>query len=222
MTSRAQVEANRKSAKKSTGPRTPEGKAKSSANALKHGLSAEQIVLPDEDSKEFESLRQSVLIELMPEGVMEEFYAERIANCMWRLRRVYPIEAGVLSSGQKVKEFKVIEGRREWLDQQLRDDGIDQKDYDGTMYTLEVEERVLRSELGDISSDFISDAANSNAISKLSRYETTIQRTLKQARQELEELQGARKEEQHNEIETDDIAVAKPPVRHRTRSRTIN
>jgi hypothetical protein len=222
MTSRKRAETNRQNAQKSTGPRSPEGKARSSANALKHGLSAKQVVLPDEDWNKFEALRQSIFFELMPEGTLEEFYAEQISTCMWRLRRVYPIEVGILGRGQKIEEFRVIEGRREWLDKQLRDDDIDQKDYDEIMYTLEVEERVLRSELGDISSDFISDAANSNAISKLSRYETAIQRTLKQARLELEELQCAHKEEQQNEVEADDLGVTKPAVRHRTRSRTIN
>lgn len=222
MTSRNKAEANRQNAQKSTGPRTPEGKARSSANALKHGLTAEKVVLPDEDRHEFEALRQSVLIELMPEGILEEFYAERIATCMWRLRRVYPIEAGILGRSHNMNAFEIIESRRNYLNQELEKDDIDQEDYDEIMHEMEVEERTLRFKLGHISSDFTSDALNANAIGKLSRYETAVQRTLKQARQELEELQRTHNEEQQNEMETDDLAVTKPPVRHRTRPRTIN
>ena len=46
MPTQAQIRANRENAKKSTGPRTPEGKANSSKNALKHGLLAEDAVIP--------------------------------------------------------------------------------------------------------------------------------------------------------------------------------
>jgi len=54
MTSEKQVAANRENAKKSTGPRTAEGKARASGNAIKHGLTAkERVVLKDESSNQF-------------------------------------------------------------------------------------------------------------------------------------------------------------------------
>ena len=54
MATDAQIQANRENAKKSTGPRTPEGKARVSKNALKHGLLAQDSVIPGEDPAEFD------------------------------------------------------------------------------------------------------------------------------------------------------------------------
>ena len=45
----ARIAANRKNAQQSTGPKTPEGKARSRANALEHGMAGTGIALPTED-----------------------------------------------------------------------------------------------------------------------------------------------------------------------------
>ena len=95
MTSQVQSEANRRNALKSTGPKSKKGKGRARLNALKHGLRAKDIVLASEDGREFDGLRQALITELGPEGPLEEQLAERIVVCLWRLRRVYPIEAGI-------------------------------------------------------------------------------------------------------------------------------
>jgi hypothetical protein len=64
MASQKQLEANRANAKQSTGPKTAQGKSRSSLNALKHGLSARDIVVWDEDPLEFESFRAKVEADL--------------------------------------------------------------------------------------------------------------------------------------------------------------
>ena len=53
MSTPAQIQANRQNAQKSTGPRTPQGKAVVAQNALKHGLLARQAVIVGEDQGQF-------------------------------------------------------------------------------------------------------------------------------------------------------------------------
>ncbi len=87
MTSTARVLANRRNAAKSTGPRTPEGKAIVAQNAVKHGLLARQAVLKDEDPQEFDLHRIRMLQNLAPAGPEQEMLAERIVAVWWRLKR---------------------------------------------------------------------------------------------------------------------------------------
>jgi hypothetical protein len=97
MTTQKQRTANRRNAKKSTGPRTVKGRARSSINALKHGLTAAQIIVADEKSEDLENFHNGLIDVLMPVGGLEEQLVERIAVCAWRLRRIYRIEARLLA-----------------------------------------------------------------------------------------------------------------------------
>jgi len=90
-----QLAANRANAQKSTGPRTDAGKQVSRANAIKHGLQAELLLLPGESEEEFETLCQRVFGELKPVGVLEERIAEEIASAFWRLKRSRLVETGL-------------------------------------------------------------------------------------------------------------------------------
>jgi len=60
MTTVAKIVANRLNALASTGPRTPEGKAKAAQNARKHGLFSQAAVLPDEDLDEYNRLNSQI------------------------------------------------------------------------------------------------------------------------------------------------------------------
>jgi hypothetical protein len=99
MTTLAQIEANRRNAAHSTGPRTPAGKGKSSKNALSHGLRAELPVLPGERAEDWEVHRAGVFRGLSPVGTLEEALAGRVALCLWRLRRVAAYETAVTAVG---------------------------------------------------------------------------------------------------------------------------
>ncbi|MGH6898730.1 MAG: hypothetical protein ACREJ5_19615, partial [Geminicoccaceae bacterium] len=92
-TSSARAEASRKNGARSRGPKTPEGKARSSRNALKHGLRAEKhVLLPDEDVVEFKSLEAALTDELAPEGALQSLLVGRIARAAWRLERAERLE----------------------------------------------------------------------------------------------------------------------------------
>ena len=96
MTSRVKLEANRANAKRSTGPKTERGKARSKMNALKHGLTGKAIVVADEDPREFETFREGLEADLGACGLMEREWVGRIAGLLWRLRRVPRMEAALL------------------------------------------------------------------------------------------------------------------------------
>jgi hypothetical protein len=76
--SNARAEASRRNGAKSQGPKTPEGKARSSQNALKHGLRAQKhVVLHDEDAAAFQALEAALVEELAPEGALQTVLARR-------------------------------------------------------------------------------------------------------------------------------------------------
>jgi hypothetical protein len=87
MATAAPVLANRLNAKKSTGPRTPEGKAVVARNAIKHGLLAQEVVIQGEGPGEFGFHRDQMLGQLAPAGLAEAMLAERIVGLSWRLQR---------------------------------------------------------------------------------------------------------------------------------------
>lgn len=74
-------------ANKSTGPRTAEGKAASSKNAIKHGLTARQVVIEGEEQADFDALHESIVADRKPVGELEIQFVSEIAACLWRLAR---------------------------------------------------------------------------------------------------------------------------------------
>ena len=98
MATQAQILANRSNAQKSTGPRTPEGKAVVAQNAVKHGLTGTETVITGEDLGEFEFYRERMLEELDPVGEVEAGLAERIVGLSWRLKRAERLQAVAFDS----------------------------------------------------------------------------------------------------------------------------
>jgi len=98
MATEAQVVANRSNARKSTGSRTPQGKAAVGQNAVKHGLSGRLDVIRGENQAEFDLHRGAMLGELAPVGPMEAMLAERVVGLSWRLERVERIHNEVFDA----------------------------------------------------------------------------------------------------------------------------
>jgi hypothetical protein len=98
MASEAQIAANRLNARKSTGPRTPRGKAVMRRNPLRHGLSAATLVLFYESQAEFERFRQDLALDFEPVGAEECALVEQIAILRWRLRRASRAEAALVNA----------------------------------------------------------------------------------------------------------------------------
>src|SRR5215208_5158726 len=97
MASRKQIEANRRNALKTSGPKTPEGKDTARLNATKHGLLSQEILLPGEDKEALKELAERLRAELQPVGEMERLLVEWIIDATWRLRRLSRVEAGIFA-----------------------------------------------------------------------------------------------------------------------------
>jgi hypothetical protein len=80
--------ANRQNAQASTGPRSAEGKAVVRQNALKHGLTASNVIVPGlEDGTEYDNLLSRLIEDRKPQGILEEKLIEEIAFCLWQQAR---------------------------------------------------------------------------------------------------------------------------------------
>ena len=98
MPTNAQIKANRKNAKKSTGPRTEEGKTRSAKNSLKHGLLARDTVMPGEDPADFDRQLSALEADIQPANSLEFELVRQIADAQWRMRRLTRLETGFLAA----------------------------------------------------------------------------------------------------------------------------
>ena len=98
MASDKQTQANQQNATHSTGPRTPEGKARAALNAVRHGLLARACVLPEEDHDQFVALLAGLEEEHQPVGPEETYLVEQIAASQFRMARLHRIEIGFLDA----------------------------------------------------------------------------------------------------------------------------
>ena len=92
MTSLKQIEANRRNALKSTGPRSEQGKRRASRNAIRHGLTAETVVKPLEDMEDYRLFEEAIGAPYDAETAVERELILRLASLLWRLRRASSIE----------------------------------------------------------------------------------------------------------------------------------
>src|ERR1700685_2916219 len=161
MATKSQIDANRRNAEKSTGPKTQEGKDKSRRNGLQHGLTAKTCMLEDEDPEALVDLLNEIREKFNPQDTDEDFLIERMAKARFKYNRIMPIEASIFNLRLVVDKAPppLMEAQGETCQRAWA---------------------------------YMRDANGGNALSKLSRYETTLLRESARPRQELEKMQKIR------------------------------
>src|SRR5260370_789651 len=96
-TSPARLAANAANAPYSTGPLTPEGRARSSQNARTHGLIARDLIIRPDEREEFEELRNDYQIAVKPQDGIQQSLFEELVGAAWNLRRLRRMEARLCS-----------------------------------------------------------------------------------------------------------------------------
>jgi hypothetical protein len=96
---------------KSKGPKTPGGKARSSRNAVSHGLTANFPLLDHESGDEFQSFLDAYIERYRPSDVVELDLVHTMAIARWRLRRITAIETALFENKMLTSQEQIDE---EW------------------------------------------------------------------------------------------------------------
>src|SRR5260370_3151412 len=94
-TSFRQIEANRRNALKSTGPKTEGGMHHSRRNAVRNGLTAETVIGMLEDAEDYRQFEAAVIADYDAQSAVERELVLRLASLLWRLRRATTMETGL-------------------------------------------------------------------------------------------------------------------------------
>ena len=78
--------------KSNGGPNTPEGKATSARNSLKHGFNAAMTVLPGEDASAYDMVLRDLRLDHRPRTTIEDQCLQQMGHAYWKLRRVAALE----------------------------------------------------------------------------------------------------------------------------------
>lgn len=161
---------------KNGGPKTKNGKAVASRNAIKHGLrSPHPVIIEDKETEaDWDRHRRRILDDLAPEGALEEAFAERIALLFWRLKRVTRYETAVINIQVHSTENDLITADT------YAARGAEISDPDPHRVAVYQEKRVI---------------PNADELEKIRRYEAHLHRQLMQTLHELEALQARRRGE---------------------------
>ena len=198
MSTTAQINANRLNSQKSTGPRTLQGKAVVSQNAVKHGLFALQAVIKSENREDFELYRNEMLAELAPVGPMESMLAERVVSLSWRLKRVEHMQNQAIDAMIERDEHPSPLAK---LAQSLLPKGQRQSPADASGDNGELV-------LGRVA---IKDYSNSRVLERLLMYERRIENSMFKTMAELLRLRLMRELEQANADEEEFRVDSCPP-----------
>jgi hypothetical protein len=183
MASQKQINANRQNSQKSTGPKTDEGKAAVSQNAVKHGIFS-QSVIKGESEADYEAFHDRMVAEMKPVGPMEILLAERIVSLWWRLERAERIQNQAIDVMIERDEPSPLEkSLQQWMP---KDIGPDTR---GAGPELVLGRAIIK------------DYSNSRVLDRMMLYERRIENSLHKTLRELERRQLIR---QYQQQEADD------------------
>ncbi len=187
MSSQLKSDTARANGAKSHGPVTPQGRATSSRNSLRHGFAAKSVVLPTESSRDFQALLDSYVVQFDPQGGVEEELVQTMVAARWRLRRICNIETILLATE--------VARRAEDIDEEFSN----MHDVDRLAWVFQ--------KLAD----------HGQSLALVVRYEGALNRSYDRAFKQLQTLQSARPRVQPNEPKPDpqpdpQPAPARPPV----------
>jgi hypothetical protein len=205
MATEKQIKANKKNALMSTGPRTPEGKALVSQNAIRHGIFARDLVIDTGDGKEDEDEYLELLYGLMdslrPAGQMELLLVEKVACDYWRLRRVLRYETGSIRKGldMAISDYynkADLFGNKEHRDNAELDWEISRceasQDENADVRLAELKRQRRKNQLAEDVSVKTASLPTGDDWNKVIKYEKAIQRSILQNLALLKRLQAMR------------------------------
>jgi hypothetical protein len=180
-----------------TGPRTPEGKAIVSRNAVRNGLyAAPSIAVGDEAPGDWDHFHRDIVEDRSPDGPLEASLASRVAILLWRLRRLHRAEAAAitdrLAHNDAVAAARAARYGDEPDDEDEDEDDADQEDGSGSL---------VPPALSFYATAFVGRRTpppppllpDERTLATLVRFEAHLNRQLMQTLHELEALQSRRR-----------------------------
>ena len=178
MASEAQIIANRANAAHSTGPRTAAGKARVARNGLKHGVLSVSL-LPDESKADFLALRETYFALCRPANQIQSFLVVRMVLAAWRLNRLASLEARIVTAHHStaIGNANLTHSLRALLrpNQPADPDGEPESEPESPAIPPD-----------PVADAYIRDGERGDSISKLARYQTSLERSYYRALHDLE------------------------------------
>jgi hypothetical protein len=224
MTSFRQLEANRRNARNSTGPITPEGKQRSRCNAVRHGLTAETVIGALEDAEDYQAFEATIIADYDAQSAVERELVLRLASLLWRLRRATTMETGLFEiQAAHLNEFRkarqALPASREVIytlsgrvDSARHDRNLTSREITNTTEAVPSSEPNPIAPVVDPSVEltrcFLRLANLPNfALDRLSRYEATLWRQTRQVLLALDALDRRKPQERTRRFGVDDRAA---------------
>jgi hypothetical protein len=210
MTSYRQIEANRRNALKSTGPRTDAGKQASRCNAVRHGLSAETVIGALEDAEDYKAFEAAITADYDAQSAVERELVLRLANLLWRLRRATTMETGLFEiQAEHLTSYRQTRHSRDVIHAMFGGADLDSSNADVAAKDLVHTPCVSSIKLSDSGIEFarcflrLANLPNF-ALDRLSRYEATLWRQVGRILFALDALDRRKPQERRRHSRVDD------------------